>query len=51
VFRDLSRRRIDGLILMGAFVSRSAAARSTLSELLARRLPIVEIADHHKPRL
>jgi len=47
VFRDLSRRRIDGLILMGAFVSRSEAAKSTLSELLARRLPIVEIADHH----
>jgi len=47
VFRDLARRRIDGLILMGAFVSRSEAARTTLSELLARRLPIVEIADHH----
>jgi LacI family transcriptional regulator len=47
VFRDLARRRIDGLILMGAFVGRSEAARSTLSELRARGLPIVEIADHH----
>src|SRR5713101_5643737 len=47
VLRDLSRRRIDGLILMGAFVNQSEEAKSTLSELLTRRLPIVEIADHH----
>ena len=48
VFRDLSRRRIDGLILMGAFISQSEAAKNTLFELLARRLPIVEITDHHR---
>jgi LacI family transcriptional regulator len=47
VLRDLSRRRIDGLILMGAFIKRSEAAKNTLSELLTRRLPIVEITDDH----
>jgi LacI family transcriptional regulator len=48
VFRDLSRRRIDGLILMGRFIARSPAAQDTLSELLARHLPIVEITDHYR---
>ncbi len=47
ILRDLSRRRIDGLILMGTFINRSEAAKNTLSELLTRRLPIVEITDHH----
>ncbi len=48
VLRDLSRRRIDGLILMGRFIQHSEAAQNTLSELLTRRLPIVEITDHHR---
>lgn len=48
VFRDLSRRRIDGLILMGRFIAQSEAAQNTLSELLASRLPIVEITDHYR---
>ena len=47
IFRDLSRRRIDGLVVMGSFISPSPAARKTLSELLARQLPIVEITDYH----
>jgi LacI family transcriptional regulator len=46
VFRDLSRRHIDGLIVMGSIINQSEAARTTLSELIARRLSIVEIADH-----
>lgn len=47
IFKDLSRRRIDGLILMGAFIDHSEAARNILTTLLKRRLPIVEISDHH----
>src|SRR5579859_1763359 len=47
IFRDLSRRRIDGLIVMGGFINQSEASKKTLSELLARRLPIVEITDYH----
>jgi LacI family transcriptional regulator len=46
VLRDLSRRRIDGLIVMGSIINRSEVAQSTLSELQARQLIIVEIADH-----
>jgi LacI family transcriptional regulator len=49
VLRDLSRRRIDGLILMGIFINHLETAKSPLTELLARRLPIVEITDH--PRI
>jgi len=46
VFKDLSRRRIDGLILMGSFIGQSEEAKNTLTQLLKRRLPIVEISDH-----
>jgi LacI family transcriptional regulator len=46
IFRDLSRRRIDGLIAMGSIINQTEAARTTLSELVARHLSIVEIADH-----
>jgi LacI family transcriptional regulator len=45
VFKDLSRRRIDGLILMGSFIGQSEEAKNTLTRLLKRRLPIVEISD------
>jgi LacI family transcriptional regulator len=44
VFRDLSRRRIDGLILMGSFVDESAEARAILTQLLQRGVAIVEIS-------
>ncbi|MCL4266326.1 MAG: LacI family transcriptional regulator [Anaerolineae bacterium] len=47
IFKDLSRRRIDGLILMGAFIAQSEEARNTLTMLLKRRLPIVELIDHN----
>ncbi|MBK8050997.1 MAG: LacI family DNA-binding transcriptional regulator [Anaerolineales bacterium] len=44
-FKDLSGRRIDALILMGAIVDQSEAAQETLAHCLRRRLPIVEISD------
>ncbi len=45
IFKDLSNRRIDGLILMGTFVDQSEEAQNTFDKLLKRRLPIVEISD------
>lgn len=45
IFKDLAGRRIDGLILMGAFIDQSDEAKATLAQLLKRRLPIVEITD------
>lgn len=44
-FKDLSGRRIDGLILMGALVDQSDTAQEILVRCLKRRLPIVEISD------
>ena len=46
IFQDLSRRRIDGLILMGSFIHQSEEAMSILAWLCKRRLPVVEISDH-----
>ena len=46
VFKVLSRRRIDGLILMGASLFQSEGAQKTLAQLLKRRFPIVTIGDH-----
>ena len=45
IFKDLSGRRIDGLILMGPFF-RSEEIRQTLTRLLKRQLPIVKIGEH-----
>jgi len=46
IFKDLSRRRIDGLILMGSFIDQSKEAKRILAGLRKRRLPVVEISDH-----
>ena len=46
VFKELSRRSIDGLILMSAFVLQSEGAQKTLNQLLKRRFPIVRIGEH-----
>lgn len=46
IFKNLSRRRIDGLIMMGGFIDQSEEAKSILTTLLKRRLPIVELIDH-----
>ena len=45
-FKDLSRRRIDGLIVMGAFIFQSEEAKKTLAQLLKRRFPIAKIGEH-----
>lgn len=45
IFKDLSNRRIDGLILMGTFIDQSEEAQNTLDQLIKRRMPIVEISD------
>ena len=47
IFRDLSHRRIDGLIMIGAFIAQYEEARKILTTLLKRRLPIVEMTDHN----
>lgn len=46
-FKDLSRRRIDGLIVMGSFIRQSKEAQSILTWLRKRRFPVVEISDHN----
>ncbi len=46
IFKELSRRRIDGLILMGASLFQSEGAQKTLSQLLKRRFPLTKIGDH-----
>jgi LacI family transcriptional regulator len=46
IFRTLSRRRIDGLILMGASFLQSEGAQETLAQLLKRRFPIAKIGEH-----
>lgn len=45
IFNDLSQRRIDGLIINGAFTAQSEKAKNTITTLLKRRLPIVELTD------
>ena len=46
-FRDLSRRRIDGLILMGFSLIQSGEVKNTLTGFLKQQFPIVEISDHN----
>ena len=46
-FKDLSQRRIDGLIMVPSFIYQSQKAQKTLAQLLKRRLPIVGIMGDH----
>ena len=46
VFKALSRRRIDGLILIGSSLLQLEGAQKTLAQLLKRRFPIATIGDH-----
>jgi LacI family transcriptional regulator len=47
IFKDLSRQRIGGLILlMGSFINRSEKVQKTLRQFHKRRLPLVEITDN-----
>lgn len=45
IFKDLSGRRIDALILMGSIVDQPGETQTTLMRSLSRNLPIVEISD------
>ncbi|MGC9396410.1 MAG: LacI family DNA-binding transcriptional regulator [Anaerolineae bacterium] len=46
IFKEMSRRRTDGLILMSAFIFQSEGAQKILNRLLKRRFPIVRIGEH-----
>jgi LacI family transcriptional regulator len=46
-FKDLSQRRIDGLIMVPSFIYQSAEAQNTLANLLERRVPVVGIMAEH----
>jgi LacI family transcriptional regulator len=46
IFKVLSRRRIDGLILMGASFLQSEGTQKTLAQLLKRRFPLAKIGEH-----
>ncbi len=41
IFKNLSHRRIDGLIMIPSFIYHSEEAQKTLAQLLKRRVPIV----------
>jgi LacI family transcriptional regulator len=46
IFKVLSHRRIDGLILMGAPFLQMEGAQKTLVRLLKRRFPVAKIGEH-----
>jgi LacI family transcriptional regulator len=47
IFKNLSHRRIDGLIMVPSFIYQSEEAQKILATLVKRRLPIVGMmADH-----
>ncbi|MEZ4518772.1 MAG: LacI family DNA-binding transcriptional regulator [Chloroflexota bacterium] len=43
IFKNLSNRRIDGLIMVPSFIYHSEEAQKTLANLLERRVPIVGV--------
>lgn len=45
IFKDLSGRRIDALVLIGVAVDQSPEAQATLTRSIGRNLPIVEVND------
>lgn len=45
IFKELSRRRMDGLILIGASLYQTEGARRILAKLLKRRFPIAKIGE------
>ena len=46
IFKELSRRRMDGLILLSAHILESEGAQKILARLLKRRFPITRIGEH-----
>lgn len=47
VFKDLARRRFDGLILASSFILESKEAQETLDQVRKSGLPIVELSDNY----
>ena len=47
IFKDLSRRRFDGLILGSSFILESEEAQATLAQICKRGLPIVELSENY----
>ncbi|HSL46971.1 MAG TPA: LacI family DNA-binding transcriptional regulator [Anaerolineales bacterium] len=47
IFKDLSRRRFDGLILASSFILESEEAQATLEQVRRRGLPIVELSENY----
>ena len=47
IFKDLARRRFDGLILVSAFILQSKEAQATLARIRKRGLPVVELTENY----
>jgi LacI family transcriptional regulator len=47
IFKDLARRRFDGLILVSAFILESKEAQATLAQINKRGLPVVELSQNY----
>lgn len=47
IFKDLARRRFDGLILASSFILQSEEAQNTLEQVRKRGLPIVELSENY----
>ena len=47
IFKDLARRRFDGLILVSAFILESTDAQNTLAQIRKRGLPVVELSRNY----
>jgi LacI family transcriptional regulator len=45
IFKDLARRRFDGLIIASSFILESDEAQSTFTQIQERGLPIVELTE------
>ena len=47
IFKDLARRRFDGLIIASSFILESEEAQATLNRIRKRGLPIVELSENY----
>ena len=47
IFKDLARRRFDGLIIASSFILESKEAQDTLEQVRERGLPIVEMDENY----
>jgi LacI family transcriptional regulator len=47
IFKDLARRRFDGLIIASSFILESMEAQAILEQIRNRGLPMVEMDEHY----